>query len=43
MSEVVEAVLWVFALVVLFSLFLGLAWTLTGILDSVCEILCMCC
>ena len=43
MSEVVEAVLWAFALVLLFSVFLGIAWVLTGIVDSVCEMLCMCC
>ena len=43
MSEVVEAVLWAFALALLFSVFLGLAWVLTGVIDSVCEILCMCC
>lgn len=43
MSEVIEAVLWAFALAALFSVFLGLAWVLTGIIDSACEILCMCC
>ena len=43
MCEVVEAAPRVFALVVLFSVFLGSAWVLTGIIDSVCEILCMCC
>ena len=43
MSEVVEAALWAFALAALFSVFLGLVWVLTRIVDSVCEALCMCC
>ena len=43
MSEIVEAVLWAFALAVLFSVFLGIAWVLTGIIGSACEILCVRC
>lgn len=43
MSEAVEAVLWAFTLAALFTVFLGFAWVLTGIVDSVCEILCLCC
>ena len=43
MSEVVEAVLWALALALLFSVLLGIAWVLTVIIDSVCEIFCICC
>lgn len=43
MSEGVEAALWAFALAALFSVFLGLARVLTGIVGSVFEILRMCC
>jgi hypothetical protein len=43
MSEGVEAALWAFTLAALFSVFLGLARVLTGIVDSVFETLRMCC
>lgn len=43
MSEGVEAALRAFALTALISAFLGLAWVLTGIVDSVFETLRMCC
>ena len=42
MGDIVEAVLWSLALSVLFLVFIGLAWVLTGILESLCEVLCVC-
>ena len=41
MGDIVEAVLWTLALFVLFLVFIGLAWVLTGILESLCEVLCV--
>ena len=43
MSGVVEAALWALALVVLFSVFIDLMWVLTGTLESLCELLFVCC